>query len=50
MRDESAAVRWEIRVERGGELSFEGSGSGSGRVSALAMLQEFAPRSRTCLK
>lgn len=39
-----------MRVERGGELGFEGSGSGSGRVSARAMLQEFAPRSRTWLK
>ena len=39
-----------MRVERGGEFAFEGSGSGSGRVSAFAMLQEFAPRSRTCLK
>jgi len=47
VREESAAVRCESRVERGGELVFEGSGSGSGRVSALAMLQEFAPKSRT---
>jgi hypothetical protein len=40
-------VRCDSREDRGGELAFEGSGSGSGRVSARAMLHEFAPRSRT---
>jgi hypothetical protein len=46
-REESAAVRCESLVERGGEVDFAGSGSGSGIVSARAMLHEFAPRSRT---
>jgi len=49
-RDESAAVRSEMREESGGDEVFKGSGSGSGRVSARAMLQEFAPRSRTWSK
>jgi len=49
-REESAAVRWDKRVERGGEVDFTGSGSGSGRMRARAMLHEFAPRSRTWLK
>lgn len=45
--DESAAVRCEIRVERGGDEVLLGSGSGLGRVRARAILQAFAPRSRT---
>jgi hypothetical protein len=43
-------VRWAMREDSGGEVVFEGSGSGSGRVIARAILQEFAPRSRTWLK
>lgn len=48
--EESAAVRCANREDRGGEVSFEGSKSGSGSVSARAMLHELAPRSRTWLK
>jgi hypothetical protein len=47
VRDDSAAVRCDIRVERGAESVSMACGSGLGRVSALAMLQELAPRSRT---
>ncbi len=49
-REESAAVIFDTLEERGGELIFEASGSGSGRVRARAILQEFAPKSRTWLK
>ncbi len=48
-REESAAVMWETREDNGSDVVFEGSGSGSGRVRARAILQEFAPRSRTWL-
>lgn len=34
-------------MERGSDVALEGSGSGLGAVSALAMLQALAPRSRT---
>lgn len=40
-------VSLEIRDESGGELPDGETGSGSGVVSARAMLQLFAPRSRT---
>jgi hypothetical protein len=45
--EDSAAVKWDIRVDSGGDVALLGSGSGSGRVRARAMLQAFAPRSRT---
>ena len=44
--EDSAQVRWDIRVARGGDEVLAGSGSGSGRVRARAMLQAFAPKSR----
>lgn len=40
VREESAEVIWESRVANGGEF-------GAGTVRARAMLQAFAPRSRT---
>ena len=40
-------MRFEILEDRGGELVLAGLGSGSGKVRARAILQEFAPRSRT---
>lgn len=48
--EESTAVRCEMRVDNGGDSGFLGSGSGSGRVRALAILQALAPRSKTCGK
>lgn len=36
-----------MRVARGGEVGFAGSGSGLSRTRARATLQVFAPRSRT---
>jgi hypothetical protein len=45
--EESAAMRCVIRVERGGEDGFEGSGSGFGSVRERAMFAALAPRSRT---
>ena len=36
-----------MRVDRGSDSGFEGSGSGLGTVRARAMLQALAPRSRT---
>jgi len=48
-REESAAVIWETREDNGSDVVREGSGSGSGRLRARAILQEFAPRSRTWL-
>lgn len=45
--DESAAVRCDNRVERGGDEVLFGSMSGSGSVRARAILQAFAPTSRT---
>ncbi len=43
-------MRWVMRLANGVESGLLGSGSGSGRVRALAILQELAPRSRTCGK
>lgn len=43
----SMHVKLEIRDESGGELPVGETGSGSGVMSARAMLQLFAPRSRT---
>ena len=48
--DDSAAVRCDNRVERGGDEVFAGSISGSGSVRARAILHAFAPTSRTCGK
>lgn len=46
----STQVRWERRLESGGDSPVGETGSGLGAVRARAMLQLCAPRSRTCGK